>query len=145
MNQFEDLKGKTLIEVKNVDDEELVFVLDGGVQCKFHHYQDCCERVWIEDINGNLDDLMIWNVILTDSQIQQLYNNGLSIDPITDSSYPQLTLQAGTEIYFTNSSAKIGGSMYFDGSTYYTTASEEESTYDFDNTVYLKAIKNKNG
>lgn len=58
MKTFEELKGKTLSNVENRDDEELVFTLDNGDCYKLWHSQDCCERVTIEDINGDLTDLI---------------------------------------------------------------------------------------
>lgn len=36
--------------------DELVF-RNGDGAFYFHHYQDCCERVRIEEIHGDLDDL----------------------------------------------------------------------------------------
>ena len=58
MDKFEDLLGKTLVSIKNLDNEELIFTLDNGEQYKLYHEQDCCECVTIEDINGFLDDLI---------------------------------------------------------------------------------------
>lgn len=52
------LLGKTLTEVKNSDNEELLFVTTEGETYKLYHSQDCCESVTIEDINGNLEDLI---------------------------------------------------------------------------------------
>lgn len=58
MSEFCELKGKTLIQVENVDNEELVFTTDCGEVYKLYHSQDCCESVMIEDICGDLDDLI---------------------------------------------------------------------------------------
>jgi len=58
MDKFEDLLGKTLVSIKNLDNEELIFTLDNGEQYKLYHEQGCCENVTIEDINGFLDDLI---------------------------------------------------------------------------------------
>jgi hypothetical protein len=56
--KFEDLKGKVLTDIKNRNDEELIFTLSDGTICKLYHIQECCEDVYIEDINGNLEDLL---------------------------------------------------------------------------------------
>ena len=54
---FETLKGKTLKDIQR-GDRELAFVTDGGETYRMLHLQDCCESVYIEDICGDLDDLI---------------------------------------------------------------------------------------
>ena len=62
MAEFKDLVGKTLTEIKINRDElncdELIFIVDNGTQYKMYHGQECCESVYIEDINGDLEDLI---------------------------------------------------------------------------------------
>jgi len=56
---FEILKGKTLSKVTGgIYDDQLIFeTVDGEKYCMCHH-QDCCESVTIEDITGDLCDLV---------------------------------------------------------------------------------------
>ena len=56
--KFEDLKGKVLAKVENQDDEKLVFTTIDGEVYKLYHMRDCCESVTIEDICGDLGDLI---------------------------------------------------------------------------------------
>lgn len=49
--------GKTFLEIINVDNNELLFIAP-DCQFKMHHIQDCCESVSIDDIEGNLNDLI---------------------------------------------------------------------------------------
>jgi len=58
LEKFEDLKGEVLASVKNKENGELVFTLVNGDIYKLYHEQDCCEYVYIEDIIGDLDDLV---------------------------------------------------------------------------------------
>lgn len=40
------------------DDTQVVFTAVDGRVFKLYHEQDSCERVWLEDINGDLQDLV---------------------------------------------------------------------------------------
>lgn len=53
---FSALKGKTLTEVIATDDQ-ITFVA-GDERYVMEHYQDCCESVSIEDICGDVNDLI---------------------------------------------------------------------------------------
>lgn len=56
--EIAELKGKTLTGVVNLGNEEIRFTTDTGEQYKLYHDQDCCESVQVEEIVGNLDDLV---------------------------------------------------------------------------------------
>ncbi len=56
---IEILKGKTLTAVEvNSNNDEILFTTDTGEKYKMYHEQDCCEGVSIEDINGDLQNLV---------------------------------------------------------------------------------------
>lgn len=53
-----ELLGKTLNNVEQIGDVAIIFTtVDGGVY-RMYHEQDCCEYVHIEDITGELSDLV---------------------------------------------------------------------------------------
>lgn len=57
---FSYLKGKILsdIALNKESDDEIVFTLDDGIKFKLYHEQDCCENVIVDDIVGDLKDLI---------------------------------------------------------------------------------------
>jgi hypothetical protein len=55
---FSILKNKVLLEIEVKGDDEIFFTTTEGNVYKLYHSQDCCERVIIEDICGDLDDLI---------------------------------------------------------------------------------------
>lgn len=58
VKSFEDLQGRVLTRVEQIDSDELRFYLTDDHYVKMYHRQDCCESVTIEDIVGDLDDLV---------------------------------------------------------------------------------------
>ncbi len=56
---FNILLGKTLKDVqvdRNIN--EILFITNKDETFKMHHFQDCCEGVYIEDICGDIKDLI---------------------------------------------------------------------------------------
>lgn len=54
---MEDMVGKTFTKIQKQDDE-ILFYLEDGSYFKMYHEQDCCEHVWVEDVTGDLSDLI---------------------------------------------------------------------------------------
>ena len=53
------MKGKTFVRVEGaVGDGEMLFVTADGERFLFCHQQDCCETVDINDIVGDIQDLV---------------------------------------------------------------------------------------
>ena len=71
---FSVLLGKTLLSIvviKDDDkysdaDDELIFLTDDYVEYVMYHEQDCCEHVYIEDICGDIDDLLNSQILLAE-------------------------------------------------------------------------------
>ena len=64
--EFSELKGKVLSKIDRTDNKELIFHLETGEKYKLYHSQDCCESVSIEDINGDLEDLIGTPILLAE-------------------------------------------------------------------------------
>jgi hypothetical protein len=57
--KFEILLGKTFTDIRvNKDTDEITFVENNGDEYLMGHVQDCCESVTIEDICGEIEDLV---------------------------------------------------------------------------------------
>ena len=57
--EFKDLVGKMLTKIiVSEDKDEISFIDSEGNMYKMYHVQDCCESVSVEDINGDLNDLL---------------------------------------------------------------------------------------
>lgn len=52
------LLGRTLTEIKVRDKETIFFTRDDGKVFRMYHPQDCCESVELDDICGDLQDLL---------------------------------------------------------------------------------------
>lgn len=58
MNTLKSLVGKTITEIGVEDYRELHMAMSDGTRVRLYHDQDCCESVYIEDICGDLSDLI---------------------------------------------------------------------------------------
>lgn len=57
--EIKELLGKTLTKVEvNESKDEILLTTNEGEMYKFYHEQDCCEGVSIDDIEGDLNDLI---------------------------------------------------------------------------------------
>lgn len=56
---IEDFKGLTFVKIEGTKgDPELDFITDTGRKFRMFHRQDCCESVYLEDVIGDLEDLL---------------------------------------------------------------------------------------
>lgn len=67
MAKFEELKGMELASVEAVVGAESIRIVTAcGKVYLMRHYQDCCEHVRVEDICGDLDDLIGQPILLAE-------------------------------------------------------------------------------
>jgi hypothetical protein len=66
-NYISELIGKTLTEIKiNKEENEIFFACTDGSKYRMYHEQDCCENVYIEDICGDIKDLLEVPIIIAE-------------------------------------------------------------------------------
>lgn len=60
MPDISELVGKTIVKIDGAEkeSEEIHFVCSDGSEYLMHHEQDCCEWVRVEEIIGNVGDLL---------------------------------------------------------------------------------------
>lgn len=63
---FSDLVHKTLVKINRSGDDSLEFTCKDGTKYTMQHFQDCYENVYIEDICGDLDDLLDTPIVLAE-------------------------------------------------------------------------------
>lgn len=65
--EVSDLIGQTLTKIEfSADKDEILFHTSDGKKYRMYHWQDCCEDVSIDDINGNLDDLIGTPIVMAE-------------------------------------------------------------------------------
>lgn len=55
---IEEMLGKTIIEIRGEQGDEILLFLSTTECFKFHHVPDCCETVYINDIVGDINDIL---------------------------------------------------------------------------------------
>jgi hypothetical protein len=65
---IEVLLGKVLVKIENREDDELIFTTEDGEKFIMYHEQDCCESVSIEDIDGDLNDLLNAPILMAEEE-----------------------------------------------------------------------------
>jgi len=78
---FNDLVGQTLVSVKQEECNEgdnITFITDTGKIYQIYHEQDCCESVMIEDICGDLNNLVGEPILIAEECTQDDKNSSES-------------------------------------------------------------------
>ena len=65
---FSILKGLTITSIDGLEDDsaEVIFTTSEGRRFEMSHSQDCCERVSIEDVCGDINDLLNSPILLAE-------------------------------------------------------------------------------
>lgn len=80
MAEFSELLGKTLtlIEGAQKDSDVVRFVCSDGSVWVQHHYQDCCESVRVEDVVGDVTDLIGSPILLAEEVTGDVCPDGVT-------------------------------------------------------------------
>lgn len=65
---LKDIMGGVVFDSVEATDETLLFKANDGLEVYFYHSQDCCEHVYIEEIAGDLQDLVGVPIVLAEER-----------------------------------------------------------------------------
>ena len=72
---FASLCGKTFARITRTD-ATVTFNGEGGPSFRLEHQQDCCESVWLEDVTGDLADLVGSPIIMAEESTESDAGDG---------------------------------------------------------------------
>lgn len=112
---FASLVGKTLTAVERIGDEEIIFRGNDGKSYKLYHSQDCCESVTIDDIEGDLNDLVGSPILMAEeASNSDSFNPEVEYDSFTWTFYKLATIKGYVDIrWFGSSNGYYSESVYF--------------------------------
>ena len=66
--KFAELVGKTILKIQGLEkgSDEVIFVCSDGSKYAMYHEQDCCECVDIDDVIGDVEDLIGSEIIIAE-------------------------------------------------------------------------------
>ena len=117
VRSFDQLVGRTLCKV-TADDEEMRLYLSPDNYVRFYHEQDCCESVYIEDICGDLDDLVDAEILFAEEV------NGET--PVSDSKGYEPDSCTWTFYRFQTTKGSVDVRWYGESNGYYSESVEVE-------------------
>lgn len=98
-----ELQGRTVIGIHvDPDENEITFTREDGSKVKFYHVQSCCEKVTIDDVNGDWHDLM--NVPMHVAEIRYLDAMKADDDSGTFTFYTFRTIKGSVDVRWYGSS-----------------------------------------
>lgn len=93
--KFSDLLGKTLVRI-DATDETIYFETKDDVY-EMYHEQDCCERVAVDDIEGDFEDILNSEITMADESSNQ-YDTSDCGDSVTWTFYRLATIKGYVNI-----------------------------------------------
>ena len=116
--EFKELVGKTLVSVEtNKEMDEITFITNEGEKFLMYHSQDCCESVSIEDINGDLEDLIGKPILLAEEVTSEENPEGVTKeyqDSFTWTFYKLATIKGYVDIrWYGESNGYYSEDVYF--------------------------------
>jgi hypothetical protein len=96
--RFEDIVGSTITEIHGAKGGSNIiqFSFADAVDHSLNHYQDCCERVTVEDIAGDIEDLIGSPILFAMESTSNTNPDGVTIEGYQDDSFTWTFYRIGT-------------------------------------------------
>lgn len=123
---IEELLNKTITSIDFIDKKQIIFYCDNDEVYMMEHLQDCCEEVWLEDVDGDLGNFLNSPIVLAEEVCEkgQCENRGVEGGTYTWTFYK-----------FATAKGYITMRWYGESNGFY---SEKVSIYKIDNHDILK-------
>lgn len=97
---IEELLGKTLKSVSNPKsyDDEILFETEDGDTYKMYHSQGCCESVVVEEIVGDLEDLVGHPILTAEERTNDDFEKDHTYESVTWTFYELRTIKGSVTI-----------------------------------------------
>ena len=104
VNTLTSMIGSTFANVfYDTETEELIFERADRTQVIFYHNQDCCESVYIEDICGELNDLIGYPILVAEERVSDSIYTGED-ESVTYTFYEFRTIKGSVTVRWCGSS-----------------------------------------
>lgn len=100
---IEVMVGKTIKSVDKSDDE-IVFTFTTGEIGRFLHVQDCCESVWVDDVNGDWGDLIDVPLLVAEERTSKENDDG-QYESVTWTFYTFRTIKGSVDVRWCGTSS----------------------------------------
>lgn len=102
--KFEDLLGKTIVSIEGMEQhsKQINFTCSDGSRYKMYHEQDCCEVVSVEDVAGDVKDIL--GSPITMAEESSNHEDDEYLDSITWTFYKLATVKGYVTIRWLGSS-----------------------------------------
>lgn len=96
MSNIKKLIGEDTINNVVQGEEKITFYMNSGREIIFYHQQSCCESVWVEDVNGNWEDLYNTPIIVAECRTE--HNNDVDWGTQTWTFYTFRTIKGSVDV-----------------------------------------------
>ena len=96
-NELSCMLGKTFTVIKKESDI-IQFITAKGDSYTLYHTQDCCESVHVDDVNGDLNDLIGRPLLVAEKRISYDHGNRDDFESVTWTFYTFRTLAGSVDI-----------------------------------------------